>query len=47
MLHAYTGVQLAREFPVPKRGAIDPEVVVVSIPDSSNTAALGFQQVRA
>jgi len=38
------GVQLARECPCPKRGPDDPEIVVVAIPDSSNAAALGFQQ---
>jgi amidophosphoribosyltransferase len=38
------GVQLARESPCPKRGPDDPEIVVVAIPDSSNAAALGFQQ---
>ena len=36
------GVQLARENPVPRVGADEPPVTVIAVPDSSNTAALGY-----
>eukprot|EP00455_Lapot_gusevi_P007397 TRINITY_DN1315_c0_g6_i1.p1 TRINITY_DN1315_c0_g6~~TRINITY_DN1315_c0_g6_i1.p1 ORF type:complete len:520 (+),score=165.27 TRINITY_DN1315_c0_g6_i1:89-1648(+) len=37
-----TGLELAREFPVPAVGEDDEPVVVMPVPDSANIAALGF-----